>query len=78
MTFPLLLDEGGYPVSNAYRLTHVPTVFLIDTDGSVQVSSTGFDKKDLEAIGATLAERCKIALAPLFRPDEVIPANKPG
>jgi hypothetical protein len=38
----------------------------------------GFDKKDLETIAAELAERKRISLIPLFRPDEVIPANKPG
>jgi len=38
----------------------------------------GFDKKDLETIGANLGERQKMSLAPLFRPDEVVPANKPG
>jgi peroxiredoxin len=78
MTFPLLLDDNGYPVSNAYGLTNVPTIFLIDTDGTVKVSSMGFDKKDLENITAHLAERKKISLAPLFRSDEVVPANKPG
>ena len=78
VTFPVLLDEDGYPASNAYHLTSVPTIFLIDPDGSVRVSSTGFDRKDLESIAAAFAERRKIALVPLFRPDEVIPANKPG
>jgi peroxiredoxin len=78
ITFPMVLDEDGYLVSNAYGLTNVPTIFLIDTDGKVKVSSMGFDKKDLETIAGQLAERRKIALAPLFRPDEVIPANKPG
>ncbi len=77
VTFPMLLDEDGYPVSNAYGLTTVPTIFLIDT-GPVKVSSMGFDKKDLETIAASLAERQKISLAPLFRPDEIVPANKPG
>jgi cytochrome c biogenesis protein CcmG/thiol:disulfide interchange protein DsbE len=78
-TFPMLIDdENGYAVSNAYGLTNVPTIFLIDTDGTVEVSSMGFDKKDLENIAAHLAERKKISLAPLFRPDEVIPVNKPG
>ena len=77
-TFPLLLDENNYPVSNAYGLTNVPTIFLIDTGGAVTVSSMGFDKKDLETIATYLAERKKISLAPLFRPDEVVPANKPG
>jgi len=79
VTFPMLIDdEDGYIVSNAYGLTNVPTIFLIDTDGTVKVSSMGFDKKDLETIAAELAERRKIALAPLFRPDEVVPINKPG
>ncbi|HKW65161.1 MAG TPA: TlpA disulfide reductase family protein [Candidatus Acidoferrum sp.] len=77
-TFPMVLDDNGYPVSNAYGLTNVPTIFLIETDGKVKVSSMGFDKKDLETIAADLAERRKIALTPLFRPDEVVPANKPG
>ena len=79
ITFPIVLDdEKGYLVSNAYGLTSVPTIFLIETDGTVKVSCMGFDKKDLETIAASLAERKKISLAPLFRPDEVVPANKPG
>src|SRR6266852_1698331 len=79
VTFPMLLDdEDGYIVSNAYGLTNVPTIFLIDTEGTVKVSSTGFDKKDLETIAAELAQRRKITLAPLFLPDEIVPINKPG
>jgi len=79
VTFPMLIDdEDGYIVSNDYGLTSVPTIFLIDTGGTVKVSSMGFDKKDLETIAAGLAQRRKIALAPLFRPDEVVPINKPG
>ena len=76
----MLLDEKqkGYPVSNAYGLTSVPTIFLIETDGTVKISCMGFDKKDLESIAAALAERKKIAPAALVRPDESIPANKPG
>jgi peroxiredoxin len=79
VTFPILIDdEHGYEVSNAYGLTNVPTIFLIGDDGKVKVSSMGFDKKDLEKIAGELAERKRISLAPLFGPDEVIPANKPG
>jgi len=79
VTFPMLIDdENGYVVSNAYGLTNVPTIFLIDSAGKVKVSSMGFDKKDLETIAAELAARKKISFAALFRPDEVVPANKPG
>ena len=77
-TFPMLLDEKGYPASNAYGLATVPTIFLIDTDGTVKVSSEGFVKNDLEAIARELADRRKIPLVPLFRPDEKVPAIKPG
>ena len=79
ITFPILIDdENGYVISNAYGLTNVPTIFLIEPGGAVKVSCMGFDKKDLETIAAELAGRKKIAQTPLFRPDEVIPANKPG
>jgi hypothetical protein len=56
----------------------VPTIFLIDTDGTVRVASMGFVKADLERIAAELAERRKITPSPLFRPNESVPANKPG
>jgi peroxiredoxin len=78
VTFPIALDAKGYPVSNAYGVTNVPTVLLIDTDGTVKVSSMGFDKKDLEAIAAELAARRKIAPSALFQPGESVPAHKPG
>jgi peroxiredoxin len=78
VTFPVVMDDKGYPVSNAYGLSMVPTVFLIETDGTVKVSSMGFHKAELETIGAALAERRRIAKTPLFRPDEKIPAQKPG
>ena len=77
-TFPIALDEQGYPASNAYGLTMVPTVFLVKPDGTVKVSSMGFVKQDLENIATELASRRKMATAPLFRTDERIPANKPG
>ena len=80
VTFPMALDEKqkGYPASNAYGLTNVPTIFLIEPDGTVKISCMGFDKKDLESIGAALAERKKIAPAALFRPNESVPDYKPG
>ena len=78
VTFPMALDEKDYPVSNAYGLTSVPTIFWIEMDGSVKVSCMGFVKKDLETIASELAHRRKIAPAALFRADESVPANKPG
>jgi peroxiredoxin len=80
VTFPMVLDEKqkGYPASNAYGLTSVPTIFLIETDGTAKISCMGFDKNDLQSIAMELAERKKIATAALFRPDESVPDHKPG
>jgi peroxiredoxin len=78
VTFPMALDDKGYPASNAYGLTSVPTIFLIAPDGTVRISSMGFDKKDLEAIGSELAQRKKMQATALFGPKESVPANKPG
>jgi peroxiredoxin len=75
---PTLLDTQGYPVSNAYGLTTVPTILLIGTDNKVLVSEMGFNKGDLETIADELAERRKLPPAPLFRPDESVPAHRPG
>ena len=42
VTFPLLLDDTRrYPVSNAYGLTNVPSIFWIAQDGEIEVSSVG-------------------------------------
>jgi peroxiredoxin len=79
VTFPTLIDSKGYPVSNAYGLTNVPTIFLITPDGKVKVECMGFDKAALERIVAELSQHEKVsAAAPLFRPDETVPAYKPG
>jgi peroxiredoxin len=76
--FPVLLDEAGYPVSNAYGLTNVPTIFLIEPDGKIKLECMGFDKAALEKIAAELRLYAKLPAQPLFRSDEVVPAYKPG
>ena len=78
VTFPIALDAEGYPASNAYGLTNVPTSFLIDTDGSVKIASMVLIRKIWKAVAAELSERRKIPLSALFRPDESVPANRPG
>jgi len=78
VTFTILIDSAGYPVSNAYGLTSVPTFFLINPDGKVQVSSVGFGKAEIESIANALADRRSVTHSPIFRSDESIPQHKPG
>jgi peroxiredoxin len=71
VTFPVLLDDTHkYPVSNAYGLTNVPSIFWISQDGQIEVSSVGWVKADFEKIGGKMAEAGKIAPAVLFKPGE--------
>lgn len=76
--FTVLTDERGYPASNAYGLTNVPSIFLIGQDGKIQVSSVGFSRKDLEEINASAASVTGKPSTPLFHRDEVIPDTKHG
>ena len=78
VTFPTLVDAEGYPASNAYGLTNVPTIFLIAPDGKVKVSCMGFSKSDLENIAGELSQHKKVQAAPLFHRDEAVPDYKPG
>ena len=72
VTFPMAIDEKekGYIASNAYGLSMVPTIFLIEPDKSVRVSSMGFVKADLEQIAHQLAERGRQQQVPLFNASE--------
>ncbi|MBI3661700.1 MAG: TlpA family protein disulfide reductase [Acidobacteria bacterium] len=78
LTFPGVMDEEGYPVSNAYGLTTVPTLLLIAPDGKVRVSSVGFGKEDIEKIANELGQHFQKAPAKVFLPGEAVPDYKPG
>lgn len=71
VTFPILLDNTHtYPVSNAYGLTNVPTIFWIAQDGEIEVSSVGWVKSEFEQINRAMAERLKAVPAAVFHPGE--------
>jgi peroxiredoxin len=71
ITFPVLLDGAGYPASNAFGISHVPTIFLVERDGAVAWTLDGFDKRELEGLGR------KFGVVP-FRPDDRVPEQRPG
>ena len=73
VTLPTLLDDedGGYPVSNQYQITNVPSLFLVEPDGLISLAFAGFSKADLEAI----AHRADTAI---FHAGESVPIWRPG
>ena len=79
ITMPVLLDDPErYPASNAYHLTNVPTVFLIAPGGAIEVSSVGWDRKDIERINRRIAEEVSLPVPALFHRSENIMDSKPG
>jgi peroxiredoxin len=73
ISIPTLLDheDQQFPASNDYGLTNVPSLFLIEANGKVSLSSMGFDKKALEELGRRMG-------AQPFAPGEYVPEWKAG
>ena len=64
-------EEDGYPASNAFGITHVPSLFLVETDAPISLASSGFNKRDLEAIARRAESR-------IFPPEDNVPEWKAG
>lgn len=73
VTFPTLLDteESGYPVSNAFGIASVPTLFLVDPGGTVSFVCEGWSRKDIAWLGSQFG-------ANVFRQSDKVPEWKPG
>jgi len=78
ITFPALLDAKGYPVSNAYGLTNVPTIFLTSPDGEIERSIVSWSKADMEDLNRKLAQISGLKPAELFHKGERVAEFKPG
>ena len=73
ISVPTLLDteESGYPASNAFGIGHVPSMFLIEPDGTIGWSREGFVKREFVAMA-------KQAGSSPFAPGENVPEWKAG
>jgi peroxiredoxin len=73
LSLPSLLDseEAGFVVSNAFGISSVPTLFLIEKDGSVTRVIEGWSKIEIERLG-------EVAGMKPFRPTDSVPEWKAG
>jgi peroxiredoxin len=80
VTFPVLLDDvKKYPVSNAYGLTNVPTMFLIAQDGTIEVSSVGWSKADVQDVVRRVSKNGNVAKSDaIFKPGEDVAEFRAG
>jgi peroxiredoxin len=73
LTFPTLLDtaRSGFPVSNAFGISSVPTTFLIERDGGISRVIEGWSKREIEWLGG-------LAGVEVFRQGDNVPEWKAG
>jgi peroxiredoxin len=67
-----LIDKAcAYPVSNAFGISHVPSLFLIEPDGRISMVAEGFSKAHMEKLGE------RFGVSP-FHSDDRVPVLQPG
>jgi peroxiredoxin len=77
VTFPLLIDSEGFPVSQAYDPAATPTVFLID-EGEVRSVQIGFAKHGLNNLSKLVADRLGLEVVEVAPADDGKPSFRPG
>jgi peroxiredoxin len=78
LTLPIALEPAPYPVSAAYDLTNVPTLFEIDPDGKIVTSFVGWDRAELESVYRHYSDGNATTPAPLFKAGENVADFKAG
>ncbi|HEY7389751.1 MAG TPA: TlpA disulfide reductase family protein [Bryobacteraceae bacterium] len=73
VTFPTMIDssKAGYLVSNAFGISHVPTLFLLGPGGVVERVTEGWLKAEIRKLG-------ELAGVDPFQPDVSVPESKAG
>jgi peroxiredoxin len=76
VSFPLAIDAPKYTISKSYGITTVPSIFVVDEDGSIRYVAEGWVRKDFEE----LARIASAGSAPpaLFKPSESVLDFKAG
>ena len=77
VTFPVLLDQG-WEASVNYELTNVPSIFLVGHDSTINRTTVGFVKSELEALNEELSEFAGLDKKALFTAADEVPELKPG
>ena len=78
LTFPVLIEGRGWPASVQYDPEATPTLFLVGTDGTIEMTSVGFDKEDLNDVARRLAEHLGQLPRVIAEEDDGNPPSKPG
>jgi peroxiredoxin len=71
LEMPVHIDADPYPLSLAYGLTNVPTLFLIDSSSHIIDQCVGFAKDDFTRIAQSMAEHARVPAPDIYAGQEV-------
>jgi peroxiredoxin len=73
VTFPTLLDneDNDFTASSAFGISSVPTIFVVEHDGTISHVIEGWRKQEMEWLGGK-------AGVPVIRPGDNVPEWKAG
>jgi peroxiredoxin len=78
LTFPILVEGNGYPLSRAFDIAATPTVYLIRPDGTVSYTTMGFFKQTIDDLGDAVAAAIGRDPEPLVTEADDVPLFVPG
>lgn len=78
-SFDLLLDlEPRFAASNAFGVVAVPHLVLLAPDGAVRKVFEGWQRTEMETLGAQIAAERRLPPVPVVPADDPVPSWKPG
>ncbi len=78
LTFPILIEGEGWPASRQYDPEATPTFFLIAPAGTIEMTSIGFYKDELNEVARRLAEHLDEPAKVIAEADDGNPSFRPG
>jgi peroxiredoxin Q/BCP len=78
LSFPMLIDGEGLPASREYDPDATPTAFLINGEGTIDMTSVGFYKADVNELSRRIAEHIGVTPQVIAEEDDGNPPFKPG
>ena len=55
-TFPRTTEDEPFEISNLYGVTNVPSILLVDRDGTIRTSIVGFSREALDKLSREITE----------------------
>lgn len=78
LSFPILIDPHPYPVSSAYGVEFVPTLFWVNRESIIDWSDFGFRKSTLKKIAGSIARVMQREPLIIVGENDGLPEFRPG